>query len=198
MINALTIRTTQKRTSIQQRMMMFILEFTNDFQHISGSSNIVADTLSRVEIEAIEPFSIKTIADAQKNDQVFVNEMLHQYPDKLKIMKISGYQIVVHVDDKHVRPIVPPNCREIVFKMVHGLSHPSVNRTKNLVSEKYWWPNMNKDVGVMAKNCLDCQSSKIQRHTHVPQIPRILSSFSQQKKKIREFHFFLTISEILS
>lgn len=177
LINALTVRTNQKRTPIQQRMMMYILEFTNDFQYIAGSSNVVADTLSRIEVENVEPFSIRTIANSQIKNTSFMNEILTEYRDQLKTLEFSDVKLWCHVDDKRVRPVCPPECRPMVFKMVHGLCHPSIRRTRGLISGKYWWPSMNKEVGEMAKNCLDCQASKIQRHTRVPpeqiEIPKL-------------------------
>ncbi|KYM98784.1 hypothetical protein ALC62_10496 [Cyphomyrmex costatus] len=44
--------------SCQIRQLLFILEFTTDFHHVSGAENIVADALSRSDTIVMQPVSI--------------------------------------------------------------------------------------------------------------------------------------------
>jgi hypothetical protein len=55
----------------QFRYLDFISQFTTDIQHISGSSNIVADALFRIEGEAFmkQPLNYKEIAANQVLDE---------------------------------------------------------------------------------------------------------------------------------
>ena len=39
--------------------------------------------------------------------------------------------------------------------------HPGINKTNQLISRRYWWPNMRKDVMEYVKGCADCQRNKI-------------------------------------
>ena len=52
--------------------MSYISEFTNDVRHIQGEQNLVADALSRIEINNLcifqESLDFKKVADAQEND----------------------------------------------------------------------------------------------------------------------------------
>ncbi|KFD61844.1 hypothetical protein M514_12303 [Trichuris suis] len=43
------------------------------------------------------------------------------------------------------RPYVPVGMRRDVFNSLHMLSHPSIRRTRQLVSQRYVWPAVNRD-----------------------------------------------------
>ena len=61
--------------------------------------------------------------------------------------------------------------------MIHSLSHPSIRATVQLVTEKFVWHSMKKDITAWSRVCVHCQRSKIHRHTksslgHFPQPTR--------------------------
>ncbi|KAH9588245.1 hypothetical protein MS3_00000130 [Schistosoma haematobium] len=58
--------------------------------------------------------------------------------------------------------------RRLVFDALHGLSHPGIAATLRLIAARYVWPSMNKDVRMWAKQCLQCQRSKVHRHVAAP------------------------------
>ncbi len=39
--------------------------------------------------------------------------------------------------------------------------HPGVNKTYQLVSQRYWWPNMQQDVKDYVRGCAECQWNKV-------------------------------------
>src|SRR6266704_2668375 len=50
--------------------------------------------------------------------------------------------------------------------------HPGINKTYQLTSRKYWWPNMQQDVKDYVRGCAECQRSKINtRPTKAPLSP---------------------------
>lgn len=55
----------------QFRHLEFISQFCTDIRYLEGTKNIVADTLSRSEIEAvsIDKFDIESIIKAQEEDE---------------------------------------------------------------------------------------------------------------------------------
>ncbi len=55
-----------------------------------------------------------------------------------------------------------------VFDLVHGLSHPSVRTTRKLMADKFMWQGIRKQVGLWAKACIFCQTSKVQSHIRAP------------------------------
>ena len=66
------------------------------------------------------------------------------------------------------RPFVPYGWRRRIFNAVHGLGHPGVHRTRQMVSQKFVWPAVNSDAARWARECIDCQRSKVTRHVVPP------------------------------
>ena len=67
-----------------------------------------------------------------------------------------------------LRPYIPQQFRHTVSDSLHSLSHPSICATQHLITSQYVWPNINKDVRKWTTCCIQCQKSKIQRHTTPP------------------------------
>ena len=75
-----------KSSPRQSRQLDFISQFTTNIQHIKGSDNITADTLSRIaSINMPSPIDYSEIAKAQEND-LELNSLLNN-PQNLKIKK---------------------------------------------------------------------------------------------------------------
>ena len=91
----------------------------------------------------------------------------------------QGPELVCDVSTGSPRPIVPPDFRRTVFDVVHNLSHPGVKAAVKMVSDKFVWHGMRKQVSRWVKECHHCQSSKIQNHTKAP-----LEHFSVPEKRI--------------
>lgn len=71
LIFALTSKT--ERSPRQTRHLEYISQFTSDIRHISGDTNIVADTLSRtfeVEEYKVTDLNKKTLFEEQQRDKV--------------------------------------------------------------------------------------------------------------------------------
>jgi hypothetical protein len=50
------------------------------------------------------------------------------------------------------------------FFHLHNILHPGGLASRRLVSSRYVWCSLSKDVAAWAKACLHCQQSKIHRH----------------------------------
>ena len=90
----------------------------------------------------------------------------------------QGPELVCDVSTGRRRPIVPPDFRRTVFDVVHNLSHPGVKTTVKMVSDKFVWHGMRKQVSRWVEEYHHCQSSKIQNHTKAP-----LEHFSVPQKR---------------
>ena len=79
-----------------------------------------------------------------------------------------------------LRPLVPVLLRRQLFNQLHNVSHPGVRASRRLISARFVWPGMSRDVGLWAKSCISCQKSKISTHVHspVPSIPVPTRRFS--------------------
>nr|VZI23734.1 unnamed protein product [Spirometra erinaceieuropaei] len=68
----------------------------------------------------------------------------------------------------HERPFVPATLRRQVFNALHNLSHPGVRATVKLITDRFVWPNINRDVRRWTRSCPSCQRAKTHRHTTTP------------------------------
>ena len=63
------------------------------------------------------------------------------------------------------RPYVLQPFRSAVFDALHSLSYQGIRATQRLVTARYVWSRINADVRKWARSCLQCQRTKVQRHT---------------------------------
>jgi transposase InsO family protein len=170
----------------QQRHLAYISEFTTDIQHISGKDNCVADTLSRPSIGTIhEGIDFEAMARLQKQDPDIL--AYHTAITNLKLKDVpignTGLTLLCDNSTERLRPIVPAQSRRAVFDTVHNLSHPGANTTVKLVSTRFVWHGMAKEVRAWVRNCLACQKSKVQQHTCAP-----LSDFKVPNQRFGHIH----------
>lgn len=164
---ALTKVGTNKETPRRARQLMFISEFTSEIEHISGSQNPVADALSRVETIACPTvINFEEVSQAQEIDTQ-ISQLLNENATKIKAIGMPGSnkKIYCEISTDFARPYLPESFRKVAFDSVHNLSHPGIRTTRKMVAKRYFWPSMNKDVGIWAKTCLQCQRAKVNRHT---------------------------------
>ncbi|KAF8795525.1 Retrovirus-related Pol polyprotein like [Argiope bruennichi] len=58
----------------------------------------------------------------------------------------------------------PQNFRQQIFS-THTLPHTRIRSTRKLMTERFIWPNINKDGQLWCRECMECQRFKVQRHT---------------------------------
>ena len=160
-------KATDPWTGRQQRQLSFISEFTTTIKYIEGKTNKVADCLSRAIINHISLIDYSAMATAQATSDDIQNYQ-SAYPS-LKIVSMpaheTGPELLCDISTGNPRPIVPHEFRKLVFDTIHNLSHPGRDNTRKLISQKFVWHNMRKEINQWTKECIPCQTSKI--HTHV-------------------------------
>ena len=151
----------------------------------------MADALSRIELNALtqhQGINFADMAKAQAKDPEL--DKLRQSSTSLKLQTLpvpaSTTTIVCDLSTGTPRPYVPQSYRRLVFNSLHSLSHPGVKATERLVTSRYVWPNMKADVRKWAQTCVQCQRSKVQRHTVTP-----LSTFSTPDARFDMVHIDL-------
>ena len=155
----------------QVRHLDFIAQFTLDIRYIQGTANTAADALSRVKVDVLHTapstIDLKAMAEAQQTDpsQDGATQSL-----TLSRIPLPACDVTLLCDTSTgtPRPLVPPQFRRQVFDTLHSLSHPVVRATQRLISYRYVWPGMNKEVREWTRTCLQCQRAKIQHHTSTP------------------------------
>lgn len=152
----------------QQRQLSLISEYISSMEYIKGSSNIVADCMSRpVCATSIDAFDMQAIAESQKSD-----EEMKTYVERLKSYKLSNdLDIMCDISTPIPRPFIPLPLRENIIARLHNLAHPGFKNTSKIVKHRYFWPSMDKQIKTFVKNCSNCQQAKVTRHTKSPILP---------------------------
>lgn len=157
----------------QQRQLACISEYTTDIRHIAGKNNNVADALSRAIINAVHTelaIDYAAMAAAQRSD-----EELTAYRTAITGMNLqdipfgpTGTTLLCDISTGQPRPVVPAAFRRQVFEAIHNLSHPSIRATTTLITAKFVWHGISRQVGHWARTCIPCQQAKIHRHVRSP------------------------------
>nr|XP_054767000.1 uncharacterized protein LOC129274180 [Lytechinus pictus] len=153
------------------RQLDYISQFTSDIQHVHGVDNTVADALSRLHVDALHTsFTVDF-------DQIAADQIDDEWEDIQKSTSLTFKQVPrpssdgmiwCDVSTDHERPYVPKKHRRMVFEALHNMSHPGVRSTQTMITSRFVWPSMNKDIRTWARSYLSCQRSKIHRHIKAP------------------------------
>jgi len=179
-------KVTEPWSSRQQRHLNFISEFTTDIRHVSGKDNVVADCLSRPSIHAVQVgVDYAAMARAQQADTEL--QALRSASTGLTLADVhfqaAGTTLLCDVSGPNARPLVPTSWRKSVFDLVHGLSHPGMRASQKLMSAKFVWPGLHKDVRDWTNTCQDCQRAKVHQHTRAP-----LQNFPVPERRFDHVH----------
>jgi Integrase zinc binding domain len=68
------------------------------------------------------------------------------------------------------RPLVPLPHRRQVFDHLHRPAHPGLRATRRIISSRYVWRALARDVMAWARECLSCQKGKVHRHVRLPPV----------------------------
>ncbi|GBL80060.1 Pro-Pol polyprotein [Araneus ventricosus] len=172
----------------QLRYLDFISQFSTDIRHITGSKNVVADTLSRISDVHLPKVDFSAMANAQASDEE-LQALLSKNELSLLLKPLSTDPTsskLCDIRNDIVRPYVPASFRKTVFQSLHNLSHPGIRATKRLIGQRFVWPSMQKDITNWTRSCLDCQRSKVIRHTSSP-----LQSFHLPSARFDHVHLDL-------
>ena len=102
---------------------------------------------------------------------------------KVVPLPMSDTTIVCNTSMGVPHPFVPVKFRHTLFNSLYSLSHPGIPATQRLVTARYVWPGIDADVRKWARSCLQCQRSKVQRHTVTP-----LSTFATPDARFDNIH----------
>ena len=80
----------------------------------------------------------------------------------------NGLSMLCDVSTGVSRPLVPPAFRRPVFQALHALSHPGPRPSTKIISSRFVWKGLRRDVKEWCRSCHACQSSKIARHVQSP------------------------------
>ncbi len=92
---------------------------------------------------------------------------------KVKTFTLGGTELYCDISTGVVRPVVPAVNRQAVFRAVHGLAHPGTRATRQMISARFLWPGMAKDISAWCKDCQQCARGKVTTHVHTQELHNI-------------------------
>ena len=168
----------------QARHLEYISQYSTDIRHVAGAENAVTDALSRAAIEEVRlGVDYRRMAEIQRRDPEAVACRTAVTALKWEEVEIDDFKILCDVSTGVSRPLVPAEMRREVFDLVHGLSHPGTKATVKLMTAKFVWHGIAKEVRDLAPACIRCQSSKVQRHQRAP-----LHKFEKSAARFAHLH----------
>ena len=173
------------------RHLDFICQLTTDVRHVPGKDNVVADTLSRTVSMLQSPTppldDFDALAAAQQEDEGLRAFLTTQHGLQVRAVPLaSGRTLLCDESTGSIRPLIPDALRRSYFQILHGLSHPGIRATQELIARRVVWPGMNKDVRNWTRGCIACQRSKVHRHTRAP-----VSTWTPPAGRFEEIHIDL-------
>lgn len=146
----------------QQRHLSVISEYVTEVQYVKGGDNVVADCLSRpTHAVTIDLCDLSAVAEQQATDQE-----CEELRERLTPYNIRGnMKLWCDRSTHYPRPYIPRSLRSSIFKSLHDLAHPGMKTSVTLVKSRYFWPDMDRNIRQFVRECLNCQQSKIHRHT---------------------------------
>ena len=153
------------------RWRILLMQFNFDIKHVSGESNVVADTLSRHNYEDVEPidticFDVQALSVESSLDKR-IAEIQQKHKDD-KAWRAYVYDEKDHLFyNKECLIVVPDEADEIkkeLFNCVHGSAVCGHMGTRNtmlaLRKAGYTWSGMTADVNEYIKRCAICQKTR--------------------------------------
>ena len=173
------------------RWRMLLEEYGPEFKHVQGTTNVVADALSRLEmmpkqhdtlleqpeqiqlsylneediLEETFPMSPKEISSHQRKNKDLIKSI--QDKEHYHMLKVEGKELI-HYKGKIV---IPETLKQRVMYWYHTyLVHPGSTRMLKTIQGTMYWPNMRSDIEEYIKTCHVCQITKKQRkkYGHLP------------------------------
>jgi hypothetical protein len=172
----------------QQWHLAFISKFNVQFLYLLGLKNVVADFLS-----CPLPQSSGSVAAAAADYSVDYEEMAAEQNScaetqrllgstflKLAFHQTGAQRLAGDVSTGIFRPIVPLKFSIDIFWHFHNVAHLGRLASRWIISSRFVWRGLSRDITAWTREFLACQQGKIHRHTRLdPQpIPIPQRSFS--------------------
>nr|VZI40227.1 unnamed protein product [Spirometra erinaceieuropaei] len=120
------------------RHLDYISQFTADVRYVRGSDNVVADALSRPDINTpAYHFDLAKVADLQSGDKT-IEDLRSTNTLQLRDAPLPASPGTILCDRSTgtPRPFVPLSSRKTVFDHLHSLSHPGISASPIFTTDR--------------------------------------------------------------
>ncbi|XP_077359632.1 uncharacterized protein LOC144005381 [Festucalex cinctus] len=154
--NLAYLRAAKRLNSRQARWALLFTRFNFVVAYRQGSRNQKSDALSRIHDAATTEAGTEPVLP----ERCFVGalrwEVERRVTEALECITIPS-------ECPAERLFVPDPLRAEVLQWGHDsrvACHPGINRTLALISQRFWWPDMRKDIADFVKACTACACGK--------------------------------------
>jgi hypothetical protein len=160
------------------RWLLLLEEYGVTFEYLSGKKNVVADALSRLNIDELriqdeEAFTF--LPELENNNINFPTYTALIFKEQIKVpglrekglsqpyysmQHIEGYVLLCYKDKIYI----PQSLRQRVLSWYHEyLLHPGQTRTEKTIRNTMMWPGLTQDVERLCSTCPVCQLANRER-----------------------------------
>ena len=111
-----------------------------------------------------------TMAAAQKDDSDIATYSQSMPSLVLESIPFSPDKGALLCDTSMGKPraVIPVAFRRQLFNLLHDLLHPSIRTSQALLTDRFVWKGIRKDIVTWARSCLACQKAKVHKHIKAP------------------------------
>jgi hypothetical protein len=85
-----------------------------------------------------------------------------------RAVQVEGASLLCDVAHGSTRPLVPLADRAAVFHAIHNMAHPGICATKHMVTARFVWKGVGKDMAAMCRDCQQYQRGKVHKQPTTP------------------------------
>ncbi len=86
----------------------------------------------------------------------------------LRTVQVEGASLLCDVARGITRPLVPLEDMPAVFHTIHNEAHHGIRATKRMLTARFVWKGVGKDVAAMCRACQQCQRGKVHKYPAAP------------------------------
>jgi hypothetical protein len=86
----------------------------------------------------------------------------------VRSVQVEGASLLCDVARGVTRPLVPLVDRPAVFHAIHSMAHPGIRATRRMVSARFVWKGVGRDVAALCRDCQQCQRGKVHKQPAAP------------------------------
>ncbi|CAH8664376.1 unnamed protein product [Schistosoma haematobium] len=178
------------------RWMIRLQEYDFSIGHVPGKENVMADYLSRPDMEADLPLTayavnslegdplelvrqqkadpnlrevIRVIKEGADVDKRKMDKEVITLLRQKKRLRVNSYGVLTwQDDDENWVAVIPKDWRRKVIHECHQVAHTGIARTTDLLRQSAYWPSMRDDVAEYVLTCQQCQLMKSDRYRQPP------------------------------
>ncbi len=86
----------------------------------------------------------------------------------VRTVQVEGASLLCDVARGITRPLVPLADRPAVFHAIHNVAHPGIRATNRMVTARFVWKGVGRDVAAICRVCQQCQRGKVHKQPAAP------------------------------